>query len=192
MEAKILTMEEMPEAVQVARGVFQYCLQRTVQDSRYITFFEQYANPENVGNLMQQGRLTLWGIYEQGHLIAMSGMQSEGHITMLYVLPIFQRRGYGSQLLETMRTYARVRYGLENVTVNAMPAWTAAYFQRKKFSPVNPAQLNGAPFVSLQAKSIRQVSYEKKTIPAGWILGLSLGTLGLCFFIAVLFLFFLM
>ena len=192
MEARILTMEQIPEALSIARGVFDCCLRAQISDLEMVHIFLQYTEEQNIKKMVEEQKLTLWGMFEQQQMVAMSGMQSEGHITMLYVLPIFQRRGYGSQLLETMRTYARVRYGLENVTANAMPAWTAAYFQRKKFSPVNPAQLNGAPFVSLQAKSIRQVSYEKKTIPAGWILGLSLGTLGLCFFIAVLFLFFLM
>ena len=31
----------------------------------------------------------MWGIFEQGHMIAMSGMQKEGHITMLYVCLLY-------------------------------------------------------------------------------------------------------
>lgn len=187
MEIKLLTTDEMPQTVQLARGVFDYCLRKSVQYPDIIASFESYVNEENVRQLMEQGRLALWGAFEQGHLVAMSGMQSEGHITMLYVLPVYQRRGYGKQLLLAMKQYARDRYDLAAVTVTALPAWTAAYFQHRKFTAIEPMQMNGAPFVYMQAKSIREVRYEKKPIPTGALLGTVLGGIGACLFVAVLF-----
>ena len=113
-------------------------------------------------------------------------MQKEGHITMLYVLPVFQRKGIGKKLLITMRTYARTGYGYSDVTVNAMPVYTAAYFQKRKFEQMGQVPM-GCPYVSMRAKTIEEVSYEKKEIPAGWAIGASVGGLVLCGAIAAAF-----
>lgn len=52
-------------------------------------------------------------------------MTNEGHITMLYVHPQYLRRGIGKKLLERVRIYARMQLKLMQVSVNAMPAYTA-------------------------------------------------------------------
>lgn len=184
MEIRLLTIEEMPQALKIATGVFDYCLRNNMQDAQSIASFEQYANEANVRQLMEQGRLTIWGAFEMGHMVAMSGMQSEGHITMLYVLPVYQRHGYGKELLLAMRKYAKSRYELPMVTVTAMPAWTAAYFRRWKFADMNPMQNGMVPYVYLQAKSIQEVSYEIKQIPAGAFIGVTVGGLALCALVA--------
>lgn len=158
-----------------------------MQFPQNIASFEQYANAENVRQLMEQGRLTLWGAFEMGHMVAMSGMQSEGHITMLYVLPVYQRHEYGKELLLAMRKYAKSRYDLPNVTVTAMPAWTAAYFRRQKFIDMNPVQDSMVPYVYLQAKSIQEISYEKKEIPAGAFIGTTVGGLAVCMLVAFIY-----
>lgn len=187
MEIRILTMDEMPQAVGIARGVFDYCLRKSTQYPQNITSFEQYANEVNVRLLMEQGRLTLWGAFEMGRMVAMSGMQSEGHITMLYVLPIYQRRGYGRELLLAMRKYAKSRYNLPMVTVTAMPAWTAAYFRRQRFIDMNPMQADMVPYVYLRAKSIQEISYEQKKIPSGIFIGTTVGGLALCMLVAFIY-----
>lgn len=187
MEIKLLTINEMPQALQIARGVFDYCLRKSIPDPENIAGFEAYANEENVRSLMEQGRLLLWAAYEMGHMVAMSGMQSEGHITMLYVLPVYQRRGCGRQLLLAMRKHARSQYGLPVVTVTAMPAWTASYFQRQRFTALDPMQVTMAPYVYMQAKSIYEISYEKKQVPAGAFIGTAVGGLAASMFVAFLF-----
>lgn len=187
MEIKQLTMNEMPQALQIARGVFDYCLRNSIPYPGNIAGFEAYANEGNVRSLMEQGRLLLWGAYEMGQMVAMSGMQSEGHITMLYVLPVYQRHGYGRELLLAMRRYAGSEYNLPTVTLTAMPAWTASYFQRRRFSPMDPAQMTMAPYVYMQAKSIREIRYETKHIPLPAMLGTVLGGAGVCLVVAFLF-----
>lgn len=187
MEIKLLTIDEIPQALKIATGVFDYCLRNSMQFPQNIASFEQYANAENVRQLMEQGRLTLWGAFEVGHMVAMSGMQSEGHITMLYVLPVYQRHEYGKELLLTMRKYAKSRYDLPNVTVTAMPAWTAAYFRRQKFTDMSPVQDSMVPYVYLQAKSIQEISYEKKEIPACAFIGTTVGGLAVCMLVAFIY-----
>ena len=110
-------------------------------------------------------------------------MQKEGHITMLYVLPVFQRRGCGRCLLEEMKAYAANQYQLQRVTLSAMPAWTADYFTKRRFHPMEVTQ--SCSFVPMQAKTVARAIYEKKEIPSGVILGTSLGGLAVCAAVAV-------
>lgn len=187
MEAKILTIAELPEAVKLARGVFNFCLRRTVQLPEMEACFEQYVNEEHLRPLMEQGQLVLWGSYDAGQLVAVSGMQREGHITMLYVLPIYQRRGYGKLLLRTMRIYAREQFQLSRVSVNATPAWTAQYFRLHGFQMADCGWTNTPLFAPLTAKTIHEVRFERKRIPTGWLLGTTLGGLAACAALAVIY-----
>lgn len=183
MEAKILSQEQIPEALGIARGVFDYCLRTQITDLEMIHIFLQYTEEANIRRMTEEQKLTLWGIFEQGTMVAMSGMQSEGHITMLYVLPIFQKRGYGSCLLKEMRAYAADQYGLSAVTLSAMPAWTEGYFAKQKFHTLEMTQ--PCAFVPMQAKTIEQAMYEKKPVPTAVMIGTSIGGLAVCAAIAV-------
>ncbi len=183
MKAQILTEDQIPEALSIARGVFDYCLRARITDLEMIHIFLQYTENTNIRNMVAEGTLTMWGIFEQGHMIAMSGMQKEGHITMLYVLPVFQRRGCGRCLLEEMKAYAANQYQLQRVTLSAMPAWTADYFTKRRFHPMEVTQ--PCSFVPMQAKTVARAIYEKKEIPSGVILGTSIGGLAVCAAVAV-------
>ena len=186
MEARILTMEQIPEALSIARGVFDCCLRAQISDLEMVHIFLQYTEEQNIKKMVEEQKLTLWAAYdEQNNMVAVSGMQSEGHITLLYVLPYFQRRGYGKKLLLTMREYARGTLELAQVTVNAMPAWTASYFAKNKFKAVQNPQ--PVPYVFMHAKSVESTEYPKKEIPTAAILATSLGGLAICTAIAVVF-----
>ena len=83
-----------------------------------------------------------------------------------------------------MRSYAKTKLHLEQVSVNAMPAWTAGYFAKRKFTAVsmpNPM----AAYVPMQAKTVKKVSYEKKPVSIGWLLGTTVGALVLSAAVAV-------
>ena len=97
MRIKRLTEEQLPEALSIARGVFDYCLRQQITDLEMVHIFLQYSEPEHVKKMMEEGKLILWGAYEQGNMVAMSGMQNEGHITLLYVLTVYKKRGWGKK-----------------------------------------------------------------------------------------------
>lgn len=179
MEIRNLEEHEIPQALALAQGVYDFCLSGSVPDPQLTRGFKEYSSAERIGSMVSENSITLWGAFEQGQMAGMAAMQKEGHITMLYVLPAFQRRGIGRQLLTTMRSYARSRYGYSYVTVNAMPVFTAAYFQKRKFEQMGQVPM-GCPYVSMRAKTIDEVSYEKKEIPAGWAIGASVGGLIVC------------
>mgnify|MGYP000565113306 FL=1 len=79
------------------------------------------------------GVLVVFGAFDSNVLCGVCGMTNEGHITMLYVHPQYLRRGIGKKLLERVRIYARMQLKLMQVSVNAMPAYTADYFSRVGF-----------------------------------------------------------
>lgn len=186
MEIRILTTGQLPEAVGLSRGVFDYCLRNTIADGQMTEAFENYVRPDYLSRMMEEGRLTMWGAFQQGMMVGVAAMQSEGHITMLYVLPMCQRRGIGKKLLLEMRKYAKSAYNLAGVTLNAMPAWTAGYFSRRKFRQMVPVQMANASYVSMQAPSIEEVTYDKKPLSTGMVLGTVFSAMGICILIVVL------
>ena len=82
-----------------------------------------------------------------------------------------------------MKAYAANQYQLQRVTLSAMPAWTADYFTKRRFHPMEVTQ--PCSFVPMQAKTVARAIYEKKEIPSGVILGTSIGGLAVCAAVAV-------
>ena len=186
MEIRILQENEIPQAAKITQGVFDFCLSGSITDQSLVDGFLEYSKEVHIRRMAAEEKVILWGVFEQGQMAGMSAMQAEGHITMLYVLPAFQRRGYGKRLLETMRIYGRGSLGLEYVTVNAMPVYTAAYFLKRKFVQMNNTP-GDCPFVPMYAGTIEDVQYEKKELSQGWILGTTLGGLAVCAIVVVIF-----
>ncbi len=141
-EIRMLQIEEIPQAVELAQGVFGFDLRQTITDPQMIRFFEEYTTVENLTGMVSQQRLYMWGIFEAAQLCGMSAMQPEGHITMLYVYPYFRKKKYARQLLDMMRRFAKQSLGLERVTACALPAWTATYFIKNGFWQMRMQQNN--------------------------------------------------
>lgn len=175
-EIRMLQIEEIQQAVELAQGVFGFDLRQTITDPQMIRFFEAYTTVENLTGMVSQRRLYMWGIFEAAQLCGMSAMQPEGHITMLYVYPYFRKKKYARQLLDMMRRFAKQSLGLERVTACALPAWTADYFIKNGFWQM-PVQQNTATaqtaatqnqtpgFVYVEAKTLNDVVYPVKKIP---------------------------
>jgi GNAT superfamily N-acetyltransferase len=111
-----------------------------------------------------------FAVTEANQLVGVSGMQSDGMITMLYVLPQWQNRGCGSRLLKVMREYGKDVCGFPKVTVNANPAWTSFYFAKKGFVHVNANKNLRVPFIPMYASSAYTGGYEKRHVSKGWML----------------------
>lgn len=166
MDIRILSVQELPFAVNLSRYTFEHCLQRSIMQQEMIRGFYQYVSLENLSKLMQSKRINIWGVWMNGQLVGVSAMQAEGHITMLYIAPYCQRRGMGKALLKEMRKCAADVLCCKVVTVNAMPVWTENYFRRQGFQRIQMQQ-PGAPYVSLSAPVIKEVSYPIKPMKPG-------------------------
>ena len=169
MEIRILQEEEIKSASGLSRYVFDICLRNRMEYPQTIAFVEEYITDASLRSLHEACELILWGAFDGEQLVAVSGMQRNGLITMLYVLPQYQNRGYGCQMLTVMRNYAKDVCGFSKVNVNANPAWTAFFFKKKGFLNLNANQDMKAPFVPMYALLGQENMYEKRKVPKKWI-----------------------
>jgi ribosomal protein S18 acetylase RimI-like enzyme len=186
MEIRQLQEHEIPAAAELVQGVFGFDLQRTIQDEKLIQGFYDYANEGSMINRIRCGQLLLWGAFEGPDLCGVSGMQPEGHITMLYVYPRFRRRGCGRELLQAMRAFAKNTLGLDRVTVCAMPAWTTNYFTRNGFTVL--ASQTNPEFVNLEAGAMKESVYSVRKIRGGTLAAVIVTTVVLILAVSIGFL----
>ncbi len=178
MEIRILREEELANAAGLSRYVFDTCLRNRMEFPQSVGFIESYVSVENLVKMHREQRLVVWGAFEMQQLVAVSALQSDGMITMLYVLPQFSGRKIGKNLLLAMREFAAQVYGLERVVLNATPAWTAFYFSSQGFSYTNPNKNMRIPFIPMYALS-KDIAEKKKPISGKLIAIATLACLGI-------------
>ncbi len=177
MEFRIIKEEELANAAGLSRYVFDNCLRNRMEFTQTISFVEEYVSEWNLRNMYLGDKLTLWGAFEQEQLVGVSALQSDGMITMLYVLPQFSGRKIGSTLLLMMREYAKDVYGFEKVFLNATPAWSAFYFANQGFEYVDPSKSVRVPFVPMYALSNDIGSQKRAPITGKTVAAAVLGCL---------------
>lgn len=187
METRMLYENEVPQAAKTARGIFDHCMREQIKDGQVVRLTEQYLEPDNLITMMRKAELFLWGTFENGELIAVGGLQQEGHITMLYVYPYFQRLGIARLMVRKMKEYAKNSLNRERVTVNAMPVQAAAYFERLGFKRLKEAVDAEASYVTLWAYTTEETVYPVRSIPERTVIGIVCGVLALIFFVAAVF-----
>ena len=178
MNIRILEEMELVQASGLARYVFDTCLRNRMEFTQTIPFIENYISEENLREMCRDNKLVIWGAFEQEQLVGVSGIQTDGMITLLYVLPQYTGRNCGAKLLTTMREYAQTVLQLDRVIVNATPAWTTGYFRKYGFVLRNPNQNMHVPFVSLEAALDKHVFQMKEKISGKTIVGAVLACVG--------------
>lgn len=173
MDIRILKEEELVHASGLSRFVFDSCIRNRMEFTQTIPFVENYIAEANLKQMCQENRLVIWGAFEQEQLVGVAGMQIDGMITLLYVLPQYMGRNCGMRLLMTMREYAKEQLQLSKVFVNATPAWTAGYFKKQGFLPVNPNQNMRVPFIPMEAYS-EKMAFQKKEKITGKVIALAI------------------
>lgn len=133
MEIRRINENELQSVVKLATGIYEYCTRPQVKDSSMVQQFYDYMKPESILMQAREGRLLIWGAIEGQTLCAAGAMQSDAHITMLYVHPYYQKRGIGTALLKEMKDYAMGVLGAYRVTVHAIPAAAAGFFVKNGF-----------------------------------------------------------
>lgn len=190
MKIRKLTNEEIKGACAFAVSIYNIAIRgcfRTQESHRY---FDEYMDADRLTEEERTGALVVFGAFDSNVLCGVCGMTNEGHITMLYVHPQYLRRGVGKKLLERARIYARMQLKLMQVSVNAMPAYTADYFRRVGFkSTYQGGFCNGQSdmYVPMTAKSIYQVEYTPRRISDRTFIAISVGFTCLVFFSGVIY-----
>lgn len=170
-----LTNEEIPQACELARGVYEIAIRRNFPGGESHAFFDEYADVSRLCAEAEQGQLFMWGACDDDMLVGMCAMTVQGHITMLYVHPLYTKKKIGRKLLEKARIFARMELERQQVSVNAVPAYTAAYFRKAGFTDIYQGGMPGSMYIPLVAQSINQVEYEHKSIPRKVFFGVSAG-----------------
>ena len=177
----------MPHTLPLANFVFDNSIRQGQQPNiqRVIGYFREYAREDAIREQMANGSLHMWAIKNGNYYVAVSAMNSQGHITMLYVHPQFVRRKYGKKLLREMRVFAANELGLNKVTVYVMPVWAASFFAVNGFKPCPQNEGIRNEFVSMTASSISEVRYKTKKIATKLFVGISVGCPILITFITI-------
>lgn len=190
MKIRKLTNEEIKGACAFAVNIYNIAIRGCVRTQESHRYFDEYMDADRLTEEERTGALVVFGAFESNVLCGVCGMTNEGHITMLYVHPQCLRRGIGKKLLERARIYARMQLSLMQVSVNAMPAYTADYFRRVGFkSTYQGGFCNGQSdmYVPMTAKSIYQVEYTPRRISDRTFIAISVGFTCLVFFSGVIY-----
>ena len=190
MKIRKLTNEEIKGACAFAVSIYNIAIRGCVRTPDCHRYFDEYMDADRLTEEEGNGALVVFGAFESNVLCGVCGMTNEGHITMLYVHPQYLRRGAGKKLLERARIYARMQLSLMQVSVNAMPAYTADYFRRVGFKSAGQGGFyNGQSdmYVPMTAKSIYQVEYTPRRISDRTFIAISVGFTCLVFFSGVIY-----
>ena len=170
-----LCVNEIEQAVCLAQWTFEYCIMRRNANRQLKEFFMQYNNYENILSLFRQGRIMIWGAFDNNQMVGMGAMEAPGRISMLYVHPNCQRRGYGKALIREMQYVAYEEYKEEQISINVIPAWMAGYFLKRKFSSSRLFDMNRDLFVPMTIDTIKLKRYKQKKIKGKILAGIILG-----------------
>ena len=190
MKIRKLTNEEIKGACAFAVNIYNIAIRGCFRTQECHRYFDEYMDADRLTEEERTGALVVFGAFDSNVLCGVCGMTNEGHITMLYVHPQCLRRGIGKKLLERARIYARMQLKLMQVSVNAMPAYTADYFRRVGFkSTYQGGFCNGQSdmYVPMTAKSIYQVEYTPRRISDRTFIAISVGFTCLVFFSGVIY-----
>lgn len=190
MKIRKLTNEEIKGACAFAVSIYNIAIRGCFRTQDCHRYFDEYMDADRLTDEERTGVLVVFGAFDSNVLCGVCGMTNEGHITMLYVHPQYLRRGIGKKLLERVRIYARMQLKLMQVSVNAMPAYTADYFRRVGFkSAYQGGFCNGQDdmYVPMTAKSIYQVEYTPRHISDKTFIAISVGFTCLVFFSGVIY-----
>ena len=190
MKIRKLTNEEIKGACAFAVSIYNIAIRGCFRTQDCHRYFDEYMDADRLTDEERTGVLVVFGAFDSNVLCGVCGMTNEGHITMLYVHPQYLRRGIGKKLLERVRIYARMQLKIMQVSVNAMPAYTADYFRRVGFkSAYQGGFCNGQDdmYVPMIAKSIYQVEYTPRHIADKTFIVISVGFTCLVFFSGVIY-----
>lgn len=106
MEYRKATTEHIESVFQLVQKTI-----RTIYPKYYpkevVDFFCQLHNQQNIASDIQNGHV---GILLDNNQLVGTGCYKENHITRVYVAPEFQRRGYGSYIMQCLEAEITSKY----------------------------------------------------------------------------------
>lgn len=136
------------------------CTQQGIEE------FARFIKMENFMPLVERGEMIVFGVVEGQELGGIGAVQSDGHISLLFVRPDLRRRGIAKALVDEICRFCTMQLALMRITVNASVVSTEAY-HHMGFRDLAPVQeKNGIRFVPMELMvspaNVRPSHYGKK------------------------------
>lgn len=143
-----LGAEDVREAMALVHMVFSQ-FEAPEYSPQGVAEFEDYIRPENIRRHMEDHSMLLWGWFGENGLAGVLACCPLAHISLLFVDPLYHRRGIARALLNPWLALCR-RQGAAVLTVNSSP-YAEPIYRRLGFTPVDGEQcVNGIRFVPMK------------------------------------------
>lgn len=185
MEIRRLQQQNIQEALAVVCRVYQEQLEPRIQEEEARKAFYESIRKDDVIQKVESGQLLMYGMFFREQIVGVAAMTESAHLVMLYVLPQYQRRGFGKALLEELRYSAYENGKHPLLTVNVIPTWMSGYFLKRKFRYTNLGSSQPLWYVPMERDTEKLPRYQKRKVNPGIILGLSLGTIAVAVLLIV-------
>lgn len=126
MYVKRLQVEELQQALDLAWEVFEIDVAPTYPEEG-VAEFREFISFERMRPLVQSREVSFFGAMEGDQLCGISAIQTDGHIILLFVGKVWQRRGAARMLFYAMQQYCVIERAVVQMTVSATPNAVEAY-----------------------------------------------------------------
>ena len=119
MQIQPLSLSDLPLACALCKEVF-LAFDAPDYTPHGVAFFLSYIAPDHLHSMVRQGRLRLYGAFENNALSGVLALRGFSHISLLFVRADKHRQGFGRSLVDYARQKAH-KAGKHQLTVNASP-----------------------------------------------------------------------
>lgn len=135
-----IEMRQLDKALELVWEVFEEC-DAEDYDQIGIQTFQHFIRWENMKKMLSAGEMVFFGAFEESQLIGVIAMRSGFHISLLFVIPQYQRRGVATKLVRRGAAYCMEKNtDLRQITVNSSPKGIKAY-EAMGFYKLSPEQV---------------------------------------------------
>jgi len=112
--------------------------------------FKTFINSDSIAEKISNGKLLIWGAFEDAKLVGVIAVRQPLHISLLFVDKQYHRRGIARKLLETALNATTHANAHERVTVHASP-YAVEIYQRLGFVTVDTTRtMHGIRFTPME------------------------------------------
>lgn len=116
--------------------------------------FSAYIEYDNIAHKMENGTLVMLACFENKRLAGVLAMVPPGHISLLFVAKLYQRRGIARNLVTEMCRLVHKLTAAKMLTVNAPPSTVPVYQKLGFASAGDEKSINGINFVPMYQEFI--------------------------------------
>lgn len=126
MDIRILNQEELLPALHMVWNVYeQDVIPKSTPEA--IRAFQDYIKYENISPAIQNGRITMFGAFEDTQLCGTAAIESTGRLSLFFVEKEWQGRGIGRMLFQAAYNHCVQHLGVRQILVYALPESVERY-----------------------------------------------------------------